>query len=386
MKKISILGSTGSIGVNTLRIVAQHPDRFQVVALGGGRNLEKMEEQILQFHPKLVAVMDAESAQHLRSRIAAKTPQILSGLEGLTAVASHPEAEIVVSALAGSVGLMPTFAAIRAQKTLAIANKEPLVMAGEILIRESSEKGITILPIDSEHSAIFQSMAGHRKEDIKRIILTASGGPFLNIPLGELDRVTPEQALHHPQWKMGKKVTVDSASLMNKGLEVIEARWLFGVPASRIEVHIHPQSIVHSMVEYIDGAVVAQMAIPDMRGPIAYALSYPERLNLQLPALNLFAIRKLTFSPVDEERFPALGLAYQALEAGGTLPAVLNAANEAAAEAFLKGFLRFRQIPSLIREVMDRHLPILKPTLEEILKAHDWARQETEKRIARGNP
>jgi 1-deoxy-D-xylulose-5-phosphate reductoisomerase len=386
MKKLSILGSTGSIGVNTLRIVAQHPDRFQVVALGGGQNLKKMEEQILQFHPKLVAVMDAESAQHLRARMAVKTPQILSGLEGLTAVASHPEADMVVSALAGSVGLMPTFAAIRAQKTLAIANKEPLVMAGEILIRESSEKGITILPIDSEHSAIFQSMAGHRQEDIKRIILTASGGPFLNIPLEELDRVTPEQALHHPQWKMGKKVTLDSASLMNKGLEVIEAHWLFGVPASRIEVHIHPQSIVHSMVEYIDGAIVAQMAIPDMRGPIAYALSYPERLNLQLPALNLFAIRKLTFSPVDEDRFPALALAYQALEAGGTLPAVLNAANELAAEAFLRGLVGFRQIPRLIREVMNRHQSVLKPTLEEILKAHDWARQEAEKIIARGNP
>jgi 1-deoxy-D-xylulose-5-phosphate reductoisomerase len=386
MKKISILGSTGSIGVNTLRIVAQHPDRFQVVALGGGRNLKKMEEQILQFRPKLVAVMDAELAQQLRARIAAKTPQILSGLDGLTAVASHPEAEVVVSALAGSIGLLPTFAAIRAHKTLAIANKEPLVMAGEILIRESSEKGVIILPIDSEHSAIFQCMAGHRKEDIKRIILTASGGPFLNIPLSELDQVTPEQALRHPQWKMGKKITVDSASLMNKGLEVIEARWLFGVPSSRIEVHIHPQSIVHSMVEYIDGAVVAQMAIPDMRGPIAYALSYPERLNLQLPALDLFAIRKLTFSPVDEERFPALGLAYQALEAGGTLPAVLNAANEAAAEAFLRGLVGFREIPRLIREVMNRHQPVLHPTLEEILKAHDWARQEAEKIIARGNP
>jgi 1-deoxy-D-xylulose-5-phosphate reductoisomerase len=386
MKKLSILGSTGSIGVNTLRIVAQHPDRFRVVALGGGRNLTELEEQILQFRPQLVSVMDSPSAQYLRGRIEGKTPQILSGLEGLTAVASHPDADMVVSALAGSIGLMPTFAAIRAGKTLAIANKEPLVMAGEILIRESVEKGVTILPIDSEHSAIFQSMAGHRKEDIKRIILTASGGPFLDFPLEELDRVTPEQALNHPQWKMGKKVTLDSASLINKGLEVIEARWLFGVPASRIEVHIHPQSIVHSMVEYIDGAVLAQMAIPDMRGPIAYALSYPERLNLRLPSLDLFAIRILTFSPVDEARFPALGLAYRALDAGGTLPAVLNSANEAAAEAFLKGQVGFRQIPRVIREVMDKHQPVIRPTLEEILKAHDWARREAEKRIARGNP
>jgi 1-deoxy-D-xylulose-5-phosphate reductoisomerase len=386
MKKLAILGSTGSIGANTLQIVAQHPDRFQVVALGGGRNLKKMEEQILQFHPRLVSVMDAESARLLRARIDGKIPQILFGLEGLTAVAAQPDVDMVVSALAGSIGLLPTFAAIRANKTLAIANKEPLVMAGEILIRESAERGVAILPIDSEHSAIFQSMAGHRQEDIKRIILTASGGPFLNLPLEELDRVTPDQALNHPQWKMGKKVTLDSASLINKGLEVIEARWLFGVPASRIEVHIHPQSVVHSMVEYIDGAVVAQLAIPDMRGPIAYALSYPERLNLQLPPLDLFAIRNLTFSPVDQERFPALGLAYRALEAVGTLPAVMNSANEAAAEAFLKGLLGFRQIPRLIREVMDSHRPVLKPTLEEILQAHDWARQEAEKRIARGNP
>jgi 1-deoxy-D-xylulose-5-phosphate reductoisomerase len=229
-------------------------------------------------------------------------------------------------------------------------------------------------------------MAGHRKEDVHRIILTASGGPFLNTPLEELEGVTPEQALRHPQWKMGKKVTLDSASLMNKGLEVIEAHWLFGIPASRIEVHIHPQSIVHSMVEYIDGSVVAQMAIPDMRGPIAYALSYPERLNLKLPRLNFFEIRKLTFSPVEEARFPALGLAYRALEAGGTLPAVLNSANEAAGKAFFEGRLTFPQIPRLIRKVMDLHQPLSKPTLEEILQAHDWARQEAQERIMRGNP
>jgi 1-deoxy-D-xylulose-5-phosphate reductoisomerase len=340
-----------------------------------------MEEQILRFRPKLVSVLDASSARSLRARIAAKTPEILSGTEGLTAVASHPEADMVVSALAGSIGLIPTFAAIRARKTLAIANKEPLVMAGEILMRESRKRGVAILPIDSEHSAIFQSLVGHRQEDIKRLILTASGGPFLKVPLAQLERVSPEQALRHPRWKMGKKVTLDSASLMNKGLEVIEARWLFGVPESRIEVHIHPQSIVHSMVEYIDGSVVAQMALPDMRGPIAYALSYPERLNLNLPSLNLFAIRKLTFSPVEEERFPALGLAYRALEAGGTMPAVLNSANEAAVEAFLQGRLAFRQIPRLIRKVMDSHRPIAAPDLKEIMNAHEWAQEKSRKRI-----
>jgi len=381
MKKLSILGSTGSIGVNTLDIVGQHPERFQVVALGGGRNLKRMEEQILRFRPKLVSVLDAASARALRARIASKKPEILCGVEGLAAVATHPQTDMVVSALSGSIGLIPTFAAIRARKTLAIANKEPLVMAGEILLRESVKRGVTILPIDSEHSAIFQSLAGHRKEDIKRLILTASGGPFLKIPLARLERVTPEQALRHPRWKMGKKVTLDSASLMNKALEVIEARWLFQVPESRIEVHIHPQSIVHSMVEYIDGSVVAQLALPDMRGPIAYALSYPERLNLQLPSLNLFAIRKLTFGPVEEERFPALGLAYRALEAGGTMPAVLNSANEAAATAFLQGRISFRQIPRLIRKVMDSHRPIAAANLQEIMNAHEWAQKKSRKRI-----
>lgn len=384
MKKLSILGSTGSIGVNTLKIAARYPERFRVVALGGGRNLKRMEAQIRQFRPRLVSVLDAPSARLLRSRISSRSPEILFGEEGLAAVAAYPDADMVVSALSGSVGLLPTFAAIRARKTLAIANKEPLVMAGEILVRESRKRKVEILPIDSEHSAIFQSLAGHRKEDIKRLILTASGGPFLKVPLDRLASVTPEQALRHPRWKMGKKVTLDSASLMNKALEVIEARWLFGVPESRIEVHIHPQSVVHSMVEYIDGSVVAQMAVPDMRGPIAYALSYPERLSLPLPALNLFAIRKLTFSPVEKERFPALGLAYRALKAGGTMPAVLNAANEIAAEAFLQGRLAFRQIPRLIRGVMDRHRPAADPGLEEILAAHRWAQQQSQNRIARG--
>jgi 1-deoxy-D-xylulose-5-phosphate reductoisomerase len=384
MKKLSILGSTGSVGVNALEIVAQYPDKFQVVALAGGGNTPKMEEQILRFSPELASVSDPELAKHLRGRLPRKTTRILSGMEGLMAVASHPEAEMVVSALVGSVGLMPTLAALGAHKTLALANKESLVMAGEILVRESGERGIRILPIDSEHSAIFQALAGHRQEDIKRIILTASGGPFLHTPLEELAHVTPQQALQHPQWRMGKKVTIDSASLMNKGLEVIEAHWLFGVPASKIEVHIHPQSIVHSMVEYIDGSVIAQMALPDMRGPIAYALSYPERLDLKLPALNLFEIRQLTFSPVDPQRFPALGLAYRALEEGGTMPAVLNAADEVAVEAFLQGRLGFRQISRLICETMDHHHPTEQRNLEDVLRAHAWAKQEAQQRIDRG--
>jgi len=385
MKKISILGSTGSIGVNALDIVAQHPDRFQVVALAGGANLEKMEEQILRFRPELVSLLDPESVSRLQESLPGKFTRFLSGMEGLMAVATHPEAEIVLCALSGSIGLLPTLAAVRAQKNLAIANKEPLVMAGEILLREIEENGVHILPVDSEHSAIFQALAGHRQEDIHRLILTASGGPFLNTPLKELAEVTPQQALNHPQWRMGKKVTIDSASLMNKGLEVIEAHWLFRVPASQIEVLIHPQSIIHSMVEYIDGSVVAQMSIPDMRGPIAYALAYPERLSLQLPALNLFEIGKLTFHPVDGERFPALGLAYRALQQGGTMPAVLNAANEVAVEAFLRGRLGFLQISRLIAKTMDHHCPSEPSSLENILQAHAWAKQEAQQLIDRGN-
>lgn len=384
MKKLSILGSTGSIGANVLKIVAQHPGRFQAVALAGGGNVRLMAEQIREFRPQLVSVMDAASAGRLRKLLPADSTRILAGMEGLNAVAGHEGAEMVISALAGSVGLLPTLAAIQAGKSIAIANKEPLVMAGEILMKEVRQRGVSLLPIDSEHSAIFQALSGHRQEDVRRIILTASGGPFLNTPLDELNAVTPQQALKHPRWNMGAKVTIDSASLMNKGLEVIEARWLFGVPAKKIEVHIHPQSVVHSMVEYIDGSVVAQMAIPDMRGPIAYALSYPERLDLQLPALDLFKIRQLTFSPVDPERFPALGLAYRALEEGGTRPAVLNAANEVAVDAFLKGRLGFLSIPRLIRAVMDGHRSQEPHSLEGILAAHAWASAEAQRIIDRG--
>jgi 1-deoxy-D-xylulose-5-phosphate reductoisomerase len=381
MKKLSILGSTGSIGVNTLEIIAKYPDRFQVVALAGGDNLPKMEEQILQFHPNLVSVRQSEAARVLQERLGGNSVRVLSGTDGLIAAASHAEAQMVVSALSGSIGLLPTLAAIRAGKTLAIANKESLVMAGEILLEEARAKGVQILPIDSEHSAIFQAMAGHRKEDIKKIILTASGGPFLFTPPEQLKEVTPEQALKHPQWRMGKKVTIDSASLMNKGLEVVEAHWLFGVSPSQIEVYIHPQSIVHSMVEYKDGAVVAQMAVPDMRGPIAYALSYPERLELDLPSLDLSAMETLSFCPVEQERFPALGLAYQALAQGETMPTVLNAANEIAVDAFLQRRLGFLEIPRVIQKTMERHHPADPKSLENILQADAWAREEAQKLI-----
>jgi len=384
MKKLSILGSTGSIGVNTLEIVAQHPDKFQVVALAGGKNLSRMKEQILRFSPDVASLWDEETARQLRQNLSSHPTQILSGTDGLMAVATHPQASMVVSALVGSAGLLPTLAAVKAGKNLALANKETLVMAGEILMREIRNQRVSLLPVDSEHSAIFQALAGNRKEEIRRIILTASGGPFLNTPPEELENVTPRQALNHPQWRMGKKVTIDSASLMNKGLEVIEAYWLFGVHLSQIEVHIHPQSIVHSMIEYVDGSVIAQLALPDMRGPIAYALSYPERLDLQLPSLNLFEAGPLSFRPVDRERFPALNLAYRALEEGSTMPAVLNAANEVAVEAFLQGQLGFLKIPRLIRETMERHHPRQLSNLEDILHAHDWAQKEAQQIINRG--
>jgi 1-deoxy-D-xylulose-5-phosphate reductoisomerase len=384
MKTIAILGSTGSIGVNSLEIISRFPEEFQVVALAGGKNYRKMEEQVRLFRPDVASVMDPEAARRLRQSLSSVPTKILWGNEGLNAVATHPQSQMVVSALVGSVGLLPTLAAIRAGKSIALANKEALVMAGEVIMKEIRETRVNLLPIDSEHSAIFQVLAGHRKDEIKRIILTASGGPFLDTPPEELKRVTPREALNHPQWRMGKKVTVDSASLMNKGLEVIEAHWLFGVPASRIEVHIHPQSIVHSMVEYIDGSVIAQMALPDMRGPIAYALSYPQRLDLRLPSLNLFEAGPLSFQPVDRERFPALALAYQALETGGTMPAVLNAANEVAVEAFLEGRLEFLKIPAVIQKTMKNHQPLRLNSVEDVLQAHSWAREEARETLNRG--
>jgi 1-deoxy-D-xylulose-5-phosphate reductoisomerase len=384
MKTIAILGSTGSIGVNSLEIVSRYPEEFRVGALAGGKNDRKMEEQVRLFRPDVVSVMDPGAARRLSQSLSSIPTRILWGTEGLNAVATHPQSQMVVSALAGSVGLLPTLAAIRAGKSIALANKEALVMAGEVFMKEIGETRVNLLPIDSEHSAIFQVLAGHRKEEIKRIILTASGGPFLNTPMEELKRVTPKEALKHPQWRMGKKVTVDSASLMNKGLEVIEAHWLFGVPASRIEVQIHPQSIVHSMVEYIDGSVIAQMALPDMKGPIAYALSYPQRLDLRLPSLDLFEAGPLTFQPVDRERFPALALAYQALETGGTMPAVLNAANEVAVEAFLAGRLEFLKVPRLIQKTMQNHQPLRLNSVEDVLQAHSWAREEAQKTLNRG--
>ncbi len=383
MKRLAILGSTGSIGVNTLDIVQRHPDRFEVVSLSGGLNIELLRDQALRFRPKLVSVLNAEVAQELQRDLTGLKIEVVHGVEGLIRVATHPEVDQVVSAIVGAVGLIPTLSAIKSGKPIALANKEPLVMAGKLIMEEAKKNGVTILPIDSEHSAIFQSLLGHRKEDIHRLILTASGGPFLNLPISKLHEVTVKDALHHPHWEMGKKITIDSASLMNKGLEVIEAHWLFDIPVEKISVQIHPQSVIHSMVEYTDGSIICQLAIADMRIPIAYALSFPSRMELPLPFLDLPRVGPLTFSHPDPEKFPCLQLAYQSIEIGETMPTILNAANEVAVHSFLDGMIRFTDIPSVIRRVMEEHQVKPIQTIEDILKADQWAREKAKSLIER---
>jgi len=384
-KKIAIIGSTGSIGRSTLEVVRQFADRFEVVALGAGSNAALLCEQILEFRPRLVSVKDAQAASRLEDLLAAERfdrfPEILYGQEAHSRVASCPESDMLVSAMVGAAGLLPTLAAIEAGKNIALANKETLVAAGEIVTGAAASNNVKILPVDSEHSAIFQSLQGNHRETLERVLLTASGGPFFNKSRSELETVSPEAALCHPNWSMGPKITIDSATLMNKGLEVIEAHWLFAVPLDRISVYIHPESVVHSMVEYVDGSVIAQMGAPDMRIPIAYALSYPERLPTTYPKLDLFRLQKLSFYPPDEEKFPCLRLAFDACRRGSTMPAVLNAANEVAVHAFLKKMISFYDIPFVIDEVMAAHNPGAKPDLETILKADSWAREEASKII-----
>jgi 1-deoxy-D-xylulose-5-phosphate reductoisomerase len=376
MKNLAILGSTGSIGVSTLDIVAAHPDRFRVVSLSAGNNLDRLEEQIRRFRPRIVSVVQPEAARDLRQRLGSDAPEVVSGVEGLIACATYGQVEMVLSAIVGAAGLVPTMAAIQSGKDIALANKETLVTAGPLVMEAVARHGVKLYPVDSEHSAIFQSLKGHRRSDVRRLILTASGGPFRNRPLSELGRVTPEDALAHPNWSMGRKISIDSATMMNKGLEIIEACWLFDLPPEKVAVHIHPQSIVHSMVEYIDGAVIAQLGIPDMKTPIAYALSYPDRLPLDLPPLDLCALKTLTFEEPDQEKFPCLALAYRAARTGGTAPAVLNAANEVAVEAFLSGRIGFLDIAAVIRRVLDRHSPLELEHIDTALRADRWGRQE----------
>ena len=384
MKKITILGSTGSIGLSALDVIEKNQQRFQVVALAAGKNISLLKRQIEKFQPKLVAVSSKESAHKLRKALTAKTKvKIFYDEEGLKEIASFPSADIVVSAISGSAGLIPTLAAIEAGKDIALANKETMVMAGEIVTKRAKKKGVKIIPVDSEHSAIFQCLEGRKRENLRRIILTASGGPFLNFTRNELKKVNLSQALQHPNWKMGKKITVDSASLMNKGLEVIEAKWLFNLDISDIDVLIHPQSIVHSLVEFIDGAFLAQMGIPDMKMPIAYALTYPERIMNDLPSLDLVKTGKLEFRKPDIKKFPCLGLAYAAGLCGGTAPVVLNAANEVAVSAFIEEKIRFIDLPKIIEKILVLHNSINNPSLDDILQADLWARRETKKIIER---
>ena len=385
MKQLAILGSTGSIGVTTLDIVARFPERFAVVALAAGKNVERLAEQVRRFRPTLVAVGDCACADQLARLVPEFGGHIAYGAAGLEAVATAPRAELVVSALVGALGLMPTLRAIEAGKQVALANKEVLVVAGELVTRAARQAGVDLFPLDSEHNAIFQALRGHRREEVRRIILTASGGPFLRRPLTELRSVTRDDALRHQTWKMGNKITIDSATLMNKGLEVIEAHWLFGLPPEQISVVIHPQSIVHSMVEYIDGSVLAQLGIPDMSIPISYILAYPERLPLDyLPALNLAQAANLQFAEPDLAKFQCLSLAYRALRAGGTVPAVLNAANEVVVAAFLDGALQFLDIPRILSDVLDAHVSSAAKDLDTLLAADCWARKEAGKHIMPG--
>lgn len=376
MKHIIILGSTGSIGTNTLDIVSKFPNDFQVVGLTAGTSDEKLEEQIRTFKPQAVALSDQAAADRLTARCRDMKVDIYGGQEGVTQVAALSAGDLVVSAIVGGAGLMPTLSAIRAGKQVALANKEPMVMAGRLMQEEARKHGVRILPVDSEHSAIFQSLEGHRKDDVRRLILTASGGPLWDMSHEDMRDVKPERALQHPNWKMGAKITIDSATLMNKGLEVVEAHWLFDLPASQIDVLVHRESIIHSLVEYTDGSVIAQLGLPDMRTPISYAMKYPARMALDLPSLDLAAIGKLTFQRPDHDRFPCLGLGYEALRIGGTMPATLNAANEIAVAAYLQKHIAFHDIAEVIRGTMDAHVSREVDAVEDALDADRWARDK----------
>jgi 1-deoxy-D-xylulose-5-phosphate reductoisomerase len=376
MKYIALLGSTGSIGINVLAVVRQFPERYKVVALAAGTNVQRLAEQIREFRPELVSVSDESRAKDLAGLLPRDCrAKIVFGQEGNSLVAAFPRAQTTVSAMVGAAGLLPTLAAIAAGKDIGLANKETLVMAGRVVMTAVRENGVRLLPIDSEHSAIFQALEAGQKRDVKKIILTASGGPFLGMSRERLRMVTWQQALKHPNWSMGRKISIDSATLMNKGLEVIEAKWLFDVDVETIDVVVHPQSIVHSLVEYQDGSIIAQLGIPDMRIPIAYALSYPERLPLQLPSLNLSECASLQFLKPDHHSFPALQLAFDAIQKGGIHPAVLNAANEVAVEAFLSAQIRFPQIAETVAKTMDIVDEGSDTSLGDILQADDEARR-----------
>jgi 1-deoxy-D-xylulose-5-phosphate reductoisomerase len=383
MKGLSILGSTGSVGTNVLRVVDAFPDRLRVVALAAGRNVERLAEQIARYRPRAVSVSTPEASDALARLVDLSGVQVGVGEEGAVAVATQDDASMVVAAAVGAVGLVPTYRALEAGKDVALANKETLVMAGELMVAESRAHGGRLLPIDSEHCALHQCLDGRGPGEVRRLVLTASGGPFRTRPRETFDRITREEALCHPTWSMGRKITIDSATLMNKGLEVIEARWLFDLPAERVDVMIHPQSVVHSMVEFVDGTVLAQLGVTDMRLPIQYALSHPERWEAAIPGLDFTRAFGLDFDVPDHARFPCLGLAYRALQGGGTLPAVLNAANEEAVGAFLDGRIPFTAIPEQVGETMDARPARPLGALADVLAADAWAREHTREGLAR---
>ncbi len=375
MKKISLLGSTGSIGVNTLDVLERNPDQFELVGLAAGSNVDLFAEQVQKYRPKVAALFNTSKLDELRRRLNGQDVEIVGGQEGSVQVASMPETDLVISGMVGCAGLVPSFAAVSAGKTLALANKETLVVAGEVILREAEKKGVSIIPVDSEHSAIFQALNGEDPKRIRRIILTASGGPFRTFTAEQMESVKVEDALKHPNWDMGSKITIDSSTMMNKGLEFIEAKWLFGLD-TQIDIIVHAQSIIHSMIEFVDTSIMAQLGIPDMRVPIAYAMTYPDRVECDLPSLDLAAMGDLTFEAPDFTRFPCLRLAHEVMDAGKTLPAVLNAANEIAVQAFLDRQIGYKEIPELIESTLDRHQPHSADTIEDVLAADDWARQE----------
>jgi 1-deoxy-D-xylulose-5-phosphate reductoisomerase len=376
VKTIALLGSTGSIGVSTLALVREFPERFRVHGMVAGQNLMLLAKQVKEFSPNCVAIRNEQDVPRLRRLLGNHKVEILWGESGASAVASSGEVDVVLAAIVGGAGLMPCLQGVLAGKEIALANKEALVMAGELFVDAAKQRGVRLLPVDSEHSAVFQCLQGNHRAEVDKIILTASGGPFLRTPLSRLDKVSVAQALKHPNWKMGQKITIDSATMMNKGLEVIEARWEFDMQPDRIDVVIHPESVVHSMVRYQDGSIIAQLGIADMRIPIAYALAFPHRLEGSWPPLDLKRHGQLNFMPLEKRRFPALSLAYAALREGGTMPTVLNAANEVAVAAFLDRRIGFREIHRIITRTMHKHSNRRATEVGEILEVDRWAREK----------
>ncbi len=376
MKKIAILGSTGSIGVNALKVIQANPEKYEVTALAAGRNIDLLLKQIEDFRPVAVSILDEDLGSELKNRLGGnKGPEVFYGNDGFVRLATLDQIDTVISAMTGAAGLLPTYEAIKSGKDIALANKETMVMAGHLIMTAVKKNGVSLIPIDSEHSAVLQSLQGHTKEDLRRVILTASGGPFRDVPMEQMTTITPAQALNHPNWHMGPKISIDSATMMNKGLETIEAKWLFDLEMAQIGILIHPQSVVHSMVEYNDGSIIAQLGIPDMMIPISYALSFPHHLKNNFSTLRLEEIGVLNFEKPDMKKFPCLELAFRAAEIGSSMPAVLNAANEIAVESFLDGKIAFLDIPALIDKSMEAHKPHPVETIEMVMEADRWARK-----------